>query len=334
MNTVSFVTVPGCDFEICTKQVTQAQWQEVMGSNPSHFKGSNLPVEMVSWNDCQEFLKIMNDKQRKFTYRLPTDEEWKHCFGKEFKTDEEVLAQAWCYENSESKTHVVGSKQPNEFGIYDMRGNVWEWCADMYSNSGSLRVIRGGGWFNGAWHLRSAQRDRGRPGSRSNALGFRLIRNKKGDTEVCTQNNNLEISQNEHFLCLNHASDADQINLSIDITRTTKSRSKLIFSVENATLSDIKNEGIGDMETKDQSSAQFVVPRSSQKKVTINLKLVGENVLKSCAADHLKNDGHNISSSLLPSVSLPRAEGRESALKMIRQVRSKLSKIEKLLRSK
>lgn len=172
------------EFEIGENPVTQKQWISLMGRNPSHFKGTNLPVENVSWDDCQNFLKKMNDKHDGYTYSLPTEAQWEYacragsttayCFG-----DNETLLcdYAWYYRNSENTTHPVKLKKPNAWGLYDMHGNIWEWCQDLYE-SGSYRVLRGGGWANFAQYVRSAYRYRGTPGDRRSDVGFRLVRTK------------------------------------------------------------------------------------------------------------------------------------------------------------
>ncbi|MGN1235902.1 MAG: formylglycine-generating enzyme family protein [Bacteroidaceae bacterium] len=175
-------------------EVTQALWTAVMGNNPSRFKGDNNPVEQVSWNDCQEFISKLNSITGKI-FRLPTEAEWEYAArgGKESKgyqySGSNYLDDvAWYTDNSGSKTHIVKTKQPNELGIYDMSGNVWEWCQDWkgsYStgsqtnpkgpSSGSHRVNRGGSWFNFARLCRSAYRDDSTPGSRLSGLGLRLV---------------------------------------------------------------------------------------------------------------------------------------------------------------
>ena len=189
------------DFSIGKTEVTQAQWVAVMGSNPSSFKGDNLPVEQVSWDDIQVFLDKLNAKTGK-TFRLPTEAEWEFAAGastgsatgrdKYAGTDSESSLgnYAWYDANSGSKTHPVGTKQPNSFGLYDMSGNVWEWCSDWYGDSyyanspqnnpkgattGSYRVNRGGGWIIVAAFCRVAGRDRGTAGGRHIGLGFRLV---------------------------------------------------------------------------------------------------------------------------------------------------------------
>lgn len=176
------------DFEMQTTPVTQSQWEEIMGSNPSYFKNKpNNPVESVSWKDCKKFIKKLNKKDKEYIYRLPTEAEWEYC-AKSCKDGE-----GWYAENSNNTTQEVGQKSPNEFGLFDMLGNVWEWCEDWYGNkmedirgidpkgpkSGSDRVVRGGSWYDDVRSLRSAGRDYGSPGVRSYILGFRLVRTKK-----------------------------------------------------------------------------------------------------------------------------------------------------------
>ncbi len=178
-------------------QVTQAQWKVVMGNNPSNFTGDTLPVEKVSWEDCQKFIQKLNAKERTNKYRLPTEAEWEYACragtGAKFSfgDDESKLSQYGWYEaNSGSNTHTVGQKKPNSWSLYDMHGNVWEWCSDWYGaypknvvtdpagpGSGSARVSRGGGWGNSAERCTAAIRRRALPGYRYYvALGFRLAR--------------------------------------------------------------------------------------------------------------------------------------------------------------
>jgi formylglycine-generating enzyme required for sulfatase activity len=183
-------------------EVTQEQWEAVMGNNPprSYFKGGKNPVERVSWDDCQEFLEKLNTKigTQGGKFGLPTEAQWeyacragstsKFCFG----DDEKQLGEyAWYDVNSGLKTHPVGEKKANAFGLYDMHGNVYEWCADWYGNgyyakspagdprgpaTGSGRVDRGGGWDDGAGGCRSASRCYGSPGFRLSDLGLRVTR--------------------------------------------------------------------------------------------------------------------------------------------------------------
>ena len=182
------------DYYIGKYEVTQALWQAVMGSNPSNFKGDNLPVENVSWNDCQEFLSKLNSITGK-TFRLPTETEWEYAArcgmkskGCQYSGSKNISDVAWYTDNSGSKTHSVGSKQANELGIYDMSGNVWEWCQDRYGRydsssqvnptgaiSGSDRVIRGGCWYCTARSCRSSCRSYNAPDDRNDNLGLRLV---------------------------------------------------------------------------------------------------------------------------------------------------------------
>lgn len=147
-------------------EVTQAQWKKVMGSQPSHFKGADNPVEQVGWGDCQEFLAKLKDKAPSADYRLPTEAEWEYacragstgwfCYGDD---PEQLGLYAWFGKNAQGTTHPVGTKKPNAWGLYDMHGNVWEWCSDWFGAyptnattnplgpaSGSERVWRGGAW--------------------------------------------------------------------------------------------------------------------------------------------------------------------------------------------
>ncbi len=175
-----FVEIPGGSFAIMTTEVTQSMWEEVMGSNPSHFRGGNLPVEKVSWSDCQEFIKKLNQRDVGNNYRLPTESEWEsacragtstnYCSG---DSDSDLDRVGWYSSNSGNKTHPVGQKEPNSWGLYDMHGNVWEWCQD---SAGSGRVLRGGSWDNYARYCRSARRNNLVPSGRGSCLGFRLVR--------------------------------------------------------------------------------------------------------------------------------------------------------------
>jgi formylglycine-generating enzyme required for sulfatase activity len=185
-------------FLLATTPVTQNQWMRVMGDNPSKFKtdGKHRPVEQVSWDDAHKFINKLNEMEQTSTYCLPTEAEWEYacragsttqyCFG----DDEKMLNDyAWYDKNSGGKTHPVKQKKPNACGLYDMHGNVWEWCEDWYGdypkkhvtdpkgpNSGARRVIRGGGWDFGPRSLRSADRGFNSPGDRYGRVGFRLLR--------------------------------------------------------------------------------------------------------------------------------------------------------------
>ena len=184
------------DYYIGKYEVTQALWQMVMGNNPSEFKGDNLPVETVSWYDCQEFISKLNRITGKM-FRLPTEAEWEYAArggnksrGYQYSGSNNLSDVAWYGNNSGDETHAVGTKQPNELGIYDMSGNVDEWCQDWkgaYSsssqvnptgaNSGSSRVIRGGSWDASAWGwgCRSSYRSCTLPGNRYYGFGLRLV---------------------------------------------------------------------------------------------------------------------------------------------------------------
>jgi formylglycine-generating enzyme required for sulfatase activity len=177
--------------------VTQGQWQAVMESNPSRFTGDpNRPVETVSWEDVQDFIRRLHAREGGATYRLPTEAEWEYAAragsttAYSFGDDPRQLSEyAWYHENAGGQTHPVGQLKPNAWGLYDMHGNVWEWVQDWYGSytagaavdpagpsSGSRRVIRGGGWGRGAGHGRSAYRGDVTPGYRGAHLGCRLLR--------------------------------------------------------------------------------------------------------------------------------------------------------------
>jgi formylglycine-generating enzyme required for sulfatase activity len=187
-------TVTVSDFYIGKYEVTQAQWVAVMGSNPSYFIGDNhLPVERVSWDDLQEFIRKLNTLTGK-TYRLPTEAEWEFAArggnksaGYKYSGSNNIDNVTWYDGNRGDKTHAVGSKSPNELGIYDMSGNVYEWCSDWYgdyssssqtnpkgSSSGSNRVLRGGSWYTLAQYCRVSFRSPYTPSTRNINNGFRL----------------------------------------------------------------------------------------------------------------------------------------------------------------
>ena len=176
-------------------EVTQELWQAVMGSNPSKFSGTNLPVEKVSWEDCQSFVIKLNELTGK-NFRLPTEAEWEYAArggnksnGFKFSGGNNIAEVAWYSENGNKISHPVATKAPNELGIYDMSGNVWEWCSDWYSssyytsssqtnptgpNSGSYRVYRGGSWSGNDRYCRVSHRDSNYPSYRFNYVGLRL----------------------------------------------------------------------------------------------------------------------------------------------------------------
>ncbi len=184
------------DYYIGQTEVTQALWEAVMGSNPSNHKGDNLPVENVSWDDCQVFIQKLNQLTGK-QFRLPTEAEWEYAArggrksqGYKYAGDDYIGSVAWYSGNSGYETHPVATKQANELGIYDMSGNVWEWCSDWFGgyqsssqsdpqgpSSGSRRVYRGGCSIF-AWGCRVSFRDCNTPDFCNTNLGLRLSCNR------------------------------------------------------------------------------------------------------------------------------------------------------------
>lgn len=183
-------------FKIGAVPVTQAQYEAVMEENPSEFKGRDNPVESVSWDDAKKFCEVLSEKTGR-NYTLPSESQWeyacragsqtRYCFGDE---DGELDDYAWYLPNSESATHPVSRKRPNDWGLYDMHGNVWEWCLDTshptyegapndgsawQSETGLMRVIRGGGWGDKAHCCRSAYRTFWVPEAHGIAIGFRIV---------------------------------------------------------------------------------------------------------------------------------------------------------------
>jgi formylglycine-generating enzyme required for sulfatase activity len=176
-------------------EVTQEQWEKVMGGNPSKFKGAKNPVEQVSWEDCQKFLEALKERVSGQTFRLPTEAEWEYACRARSKTDysygdspDKLRDYAWFNDNSEKQTHPVGQKKPNPWGLYDMHGNVWEWCQDWHGEyagksatdptgpaTGSARVLRGGSWYGNAANSRSASRFNRDPATRHCDYGFRVV---------------------------------------------------------------------------------------------------------------------------------------------------------------
>ena len=182
------------DYYIGKTEVTQALWEAVMGNNPSYFQGKSLPVENISWNDCKTFIVKLNALTGK-TFRMPTEAEWEYAArggsksrGYKYSGSNRLGDVAWYYDNSDLKTHEVGTKSPNELGLYDMNGNVWEWCSDWYGDyssasqtnpkgpdSGTNRVYRGGSLCDDASICRcSGHRSDSDPGNRFSTLGLRL----------------------------------------------------------------------------------------------------------------------------------------------------------------
>ena len=193
-------------FYMMTTMVTQEMWVVVMGvavleNNPSSFKGDNLPVDCLSWDDCQKFIRTLNQWDPGKGYRLPTEAEWEYvCRAgtttKYYSGDNESDLDdiAWYHGNSTYVTHPVGQKKPNRWGLYDMHGNGWEWCEDWFHDNyegaptdgsawltptSNCRVLRGGNWLDDYLYCecRSAVRDWAEPYNRSYYWGFRLVRN-------------------------------------------------------------------------------------------------------------------------------------------------------------
>lgn len=181
-----------------TTEVTQGQWKKVMGSNPSMFKacGDDCPVENISWVDVQEFVRCLNQKEGANKYRLPTEAEWEFACrtGSAVKDargakEDEFGDYAWYDANSDRKTHPVARKKPNAWGLYDMYGNVLEWCQDWYDDypkgkvidpkgpvSGQHKVLRGGAWLGSPATLQCTFRSEDYAVVQSNDIGFRLVR--------------------------------------------------------------------------------------------------------------------------------------------------------------
>ena len=199
------------DYYMGKYEVRQSEWEAVMGNNPSRFKGADLPVEQVSWEDCHEFIGRLNALTG-LNFKLPTEAQWEYAArggnlskGYKYSGSNNLGEVGWYWENSgdrvltgewgwekvdrnHCRTHRVSEKQPNELGLYEMSGNVYEWCEDWYggysvtsqrdplgATSGSNRVYRGGGWISVAWYCRVSIRNSGVPGDRYNYLGFRLV---------------------------------------------------------------------------------------------------------------------------------------------------------------
>jgi formylglycine-generating enzyme required for sulfatase activity len=184
--------------EIGKYEVTQAQWEALMGSNPSRFKGGDLPVEQVSWEDVQGFIRAMNAKNDGYEYRLPTEAEWEYAARAgttgDYGGTGMLSEMGWYGENSGGRTHPVGTKKANAWGLHDMHGNVWEWCQDRYDkyyymnspttdpqgpSSGSTRACRGGCWSYSADRCKSTSRAHPKPDARYDIIGFRLVRTAK-----------------------------------------------------------------------------------------------------------------------------------------------------------
>lgn len=181
-------------FEIGTYEVTQAQWQAVMGTNPSRFKGDpRQPVEQVSWFDAQEFLKRLDARNDGYRYRLPTEAEWEYAAraGNVAGNTGPLDDVAWHQANAGRQTHPVGLKRPNAWGLYDVEGNVYEWTADYFGNydeeplvdptgprTGGSRIPRGGSWNSTPVGVRLSNRNLNEPGNPDFNIGFRAVRER------------------------------------------------------------------------------------------------------------------------------------------------------------
>lgn len=187
------------DFFIGETEVTQELWEAVMGANPSHFEGKNLPVDYLSWNNCQAFIEMLNGlcegQLGKKRFRLPTEAEWEYAArggnkseGYLYSGGNTLSLVGWYGDNSSEQTHPVASLRPNELGIYDMSGNVWEWCQDWYGDyssssqsnpqgpsNGSYHVRRGGSWDDNARNCRSSYRGNNTHGISYYHFGLRLV---------------------------------------------------------------------------------------------------------------------------------------------------------------
>jgi formylglycine-generating enzyme required for sulfatase activity len=185
-------------FELGKYEVTQGQWRAVMGGNPSYFKscGEDCPVEQVSWDDVENFLDKLNERNDGYQYRLPTEAEWEYACRAGTKTrfcsgdkEDDLDAMGWCKENSGATTHAVGQKKANAWGLFDMHGNLGEWCEDYYANypGGEVKdptgpatseaglVFRGGNWLENHHTCRSAKRDFGAHKSCRVTIGLRVV---------------------------------------------------------------------------------------------------------------------------------------------------------------
>lgn len=177
---IPMVSIPGKNYEIGKTEVTQGQWLAVMGENPSVNSkcGEDCPVENVSWDDAIRFIKRLNRTSGK-EYRLPTEVEWKYaCLAGSNTTycgGENVDKLGWYQDNSGGEISPVAGKNPNAWGLYDMSGNVWEWCQDRFADDDEAHVLHGGGWNNPAKRLSADERTHEDKNDRR-MVGFRLAR--------------------------------------------------------------------------------------------------------------------------------------------------------------
>lgn len=169
-------------FQMSATEVTQELWEAVMGSNPSDFPGTTLPVEHISWPDAQDFVEKLNERRDGFTYRLPTEPEWEYAARAADSAPPNLTAVAWfglaASSARSSRPQRVATKAPNRWGLYDMLGNVAEWCEDWYSPN-YQRVVRGGSWVDSARSLRVSARGKAIPTTRDYSIGLRLVRQRQ-----------------------------------------------------------------------------------------------------------------------------------------------------------
>jgi hypothetical protein len=169
-------------FQIGETEVTQEQWRAVMGNNPSDFKGDRLPVQHISWTDAQNFIERLNERGDGFTYRLPTEAEWEYAARAGNPPPASLGAVAWFglaqSSGTQSRPQTVGTKAANAWGLYDMLGNVAEWCEDWYSPN-YQRIVRGGSWQDGPKSLRVSARGKAMAGTRDYSIGLRIVREKR-----------------------------------------------------------------------------------------------------------------------------------------------------------
>jgi formylglycine-generating enzyme required for sulfatase activity len=180
-SSIEMVSIPDRNYEMGKYEVTQDEWRAVMGNNPSRFSscGDGCPVEQVSWDDIQVFLQKLNAKTGR-QYRLPNESEWEYACSGGSKTDycggNNLDAVGWYAQNSGSKTHQVGQKQANGYGLYDMSGNVLEWMSDCEGSSCGGRVVGGGCWDDYQYHARATSRGYYTTATRTSGIGFRVVR--------------------------------------------------------------------------------------------------------------------------------------------------------------
>ena len=301
-------------------EVTQAQWQTVMGSNPSNFKGDNLPVETVSWNDCQIFIQKLN-QLGKGTFRLPTEAEWKYAcragtstrfyWGDDLSYTQ-VGEYGWFLNNSSSITHEVGLKRANAVGLYDMIGNVWELCQDWYGNyssnvqtdpvgaiSGSNHVNRGGSFDGTAPNTRSASRTTASPDISRNYLGFRLVTNTDPqsiniNTSVNFPDTNFRtfiegymgVGKNGAF----SMNDTAKMTKSMDCSNKNISSLKGIEYFTNLTVLDFHDNQITDVDLSKNTALTKVECRRCTLRNLDTSKLVNLEILLCCANNLSKID--------------------------------------------